>query len=97
MISKSFKENFELGRKLPSLRNKGIIPKIHLEKIKNIESPLKSHAESFVSINIYSSKSPSTYREATGKSTGTVVESTGVPKNVLCSGCSLAANDCEIF
>ena len=97
MLSKSSKENIEPGKKLPPLGNKYLIPKIHLDKLKNQESPLKSYQDSFISINIHSSKSPSSYRELSYKSTETLVENTGISRNLLCSGCSIGNSECNLF
>ncbi|OMJ78228.1 hypothetical protein SteCoe_21988 [Stentor coeruleus] len=97
MTSKSAKENLDPNKKLPPLGNKNIIPRIHLEKLKNQESPPKSYPESFVSINLYSSKSPSSYRDACSKPSETVVENTGIQRGYFCSGCAIGTNECAVF
>ena len=98
MISGSRKENIEPWKKLPPLGNKNNIPKIHLDKVKhNDSSPPHSYADSFISINIQTSKSPSTYREPTAKSTETLVESSEIKRSFLCSGCAMNSSDCAIF
>lgn len=96
MSRQSSKENIDYYKKLPPLGNRNVIPRIHLDRLKQNESPPRIYTDSFVSINIQTSKSP-TFREQTMKSTETLMESTVIQRNFLCSGCSISPSSCEIY
>ena len=97
MHRKSCKENIDPGKKLPPLGKKHPIPKIRLDKLKISESPIKSYSESFISLNILSSKSPSSHRLLGCKCDETIVETSEVQKNIFCGSCSLNSLECFIF
>lgn len=92
----SRKENIDPSKKLPPLGNKGVIPRIRLDKIRSLENSPRNYNEGFTSINLISSKSP-TYRENPFGSSETLVESTSIQRNLFCNGCSISPNNCSVF
>jgi hypothetical protein len=94
MTTLSHKENLVPNAKL-MIGDKSFIPRIHLERLRSIENSPKNYSESFVSINLMTSKSP-TYRENVLKSSETIMESASIQRGIFCNACSLGQNDCRI-
>lgn len=92
----SRKENIDPGKKLPPLGNKGVIPRIRLEKMRSLENSPRNCEDKFISLNINSSKSPS-YRENPYRTSETLIESTSIQKNLFCNGCSISPAECSVF